>query len=229
MDFYDSEENNLMNDFIYLNQRTSDIMQQDNINSKYILSKLNEFKTLKRISPELMNEFIITINQKIIWENIIEFNDQNVRVPFALLNTVTYDTNVPDDYYDTYEHDSIVDATIKFLPRYIQQKYQFFDFSPVNNIIERMQTFDVSKYLIKLFVILETLLPLSLSKFFEEVMEMLGDLTLQEKINKIKDKAYIGMLWNMSEAYLSKCDPDIHSVFINQSWDFIQSYINQNI
>lgn len=229
MDFFDENDNELSNNFIYLNQNTSDIMQQSNVNSTYILSKLSDFFYNKKISPEILNNFLFEINQRIIWENLLEFNDATVRQPFDLLANVQYNLTVPDDYADTMQEDSMIDALIKFLPRYFQRKYKNLDFSSINDIISSMQPFEISKYLLKLFTILETLLPMSLEKSIEEVMLMFGEISLLEKINKVKDKAYLGMLWNMTQSYLAKCDRDIYLTITSQSWEFVSDYIKNQL
>jgi len=229
MDFYEENENELGFNVLGVNMNTSDIIQQSNANSTFILSNLSIFKNMKSISPELLSDFLHEINQRILWENVIEYETPLARRPFDINGDKDFLEEMPIGYEDTHREDSIIEAIIKYIPRYLQQKYVKFDFSTMNSIMERLQQFDLSTFLMKTFTMFETLLPLSLKNSIEEVLGMIGDTTLHEKIKRIKDKSYIGILWNMSESYLSKCDPDLHTIFVSQNWEFINDYITKLI
>ena len=75
MDFYESFEDDISNDFIFTDMRTSDMMVNDNENTEFFLSHLNVFFEKNNVSKSLMSPFNFELNQKIIWENILTYND----------------------------------------------------------------------------------------------------------------------------------------------------------
>jgi len=230
MDFYDTHSDDISSNFIALNPSTTDLHEQDNSNTSYILSVLSTFKDLKHVPLSAINEFNENINQRIVWENIIIDDTLYSRISFNMnTDTNNYEEDVPYDYFITYENDPITNACLNYFVKYLDEKYDTFDFLVMNDILSRMQHFQSFDYIFKVFNMMETLLPLMIKKYHKEVMSLFGDIPLIEKVKKSKEKSSIGIMWNMCMEYLSKCDQDIYVIFEIQKWDFISSYILKNI
>lgn len=229
MTFYNDNENDLNENYIILNQNTSDIFQRDNANSNFLLSSLNEFMSVSKISPEVINIFNHDINQRVAWENIILFDKFDERKTFNFSSFKDeYDLNIPKDYLLTFDADSIIDAGLEYFNKYLKTKYINFDFNVMKSMLERKNHFTSFNYIFKVFNMFEVLLPMSIKDSYDELIKMFNGIPLVERVSKMKDQSYIGMVWNMSSAYLSKCDPDIHEIFMVQHWDFISEYVVKN-
>ncbi len=231
MDFYDEYENDLSDHFITTDDRTSDMPINTNENTEFFITNLSEYMGKSNLSMELLQKFHIDINQKVIWENIIQDEDAFSRKTFNVdkfLDFVNY--TVPDDYSITYKNNSIVASGIKYFLKYLYDKYSNFDFRVMNDKLERMQEFSAFNYLYKTFYMFETLLPIAIKNTKEEYFLMLENMSEVKKYEKIKDKSYIGLIWNtVLNSYLSKCDQDLFDIFDNQTWDFVSAYILKNI
>jgi len=230
MDFYDIHSDDISSNFISLDSNSTDMVEQDNSNTSYILSVLSTFKDLKYIPQSVINEFNENINQRIVWENIIIDDTPYSRISFNMnIDINNYEEVVPYDYFITYENDPITNACLNYFVKYLDEKYETFDFLVMNDILNRMQHFQSFDYIFKLFNMIETLLPLMIKEYHEVVMSLFGDTPLIEKIKKSKEKSSIGIMWNMCMEYLTKCDQDLYVIFEIQKWDFISSYILKNI
>jgi len=230
MDFYDTHSDDISSNFIALNPSTTDLHEQDNSNTSYILSVLSTFKDLKHVPLSAINEFNENINQRIVWENIIIDDTLYSRISFNMnTDTNNYEEDVPYDYFITYENDPITNSCLNYFVKYLDEKYDTFDFLVMNDILSRMQHFQSFDYIFKVFNMMETLLPLMIKKYHIEIMDLFGDIPLIEKVKKSKEKSSIGIIWNMCMEYLTKCDQDLYVIFEIQKWEFISSYILKNI
>lgn len=231
MDFYDEFEDDISNGFIVTDMKTSDMKVNNNETTGYILSTLDAFFSKKNVSKELMSTFNFQINQMVVWENIILYNDPFSRKTFNADDfTSSYDYAVPDYYEILDENNSVVSACIKYFKEYLNKKYTNFDFGVVDTIAERQQNFTSFNYLYKLFYMFETLLPIAIKNIVEDYATLFDDLKDHERINKLKTKTYLGLIWNTTlTKYLSRCDQDLFEVFENQSWDFVSEYVLKNI
>ena len=231
MDFYDEYEQDLSDSFVSTDYDTSDMPINENENTEFFITCMSEFKSKNNLSIEGLQLFHININQKVIWENILQDQTPFSRKTFNMDKFIDYmGYTVPDYYLITHKNNSIVSSGIKYFLRYLYDKYSNFDFRVMNDKIERMQEFSVFNYLYKTFYMFETLLPIAINNSKQEYFLMFEDLPEHKKYEKIKDKSYVGLIWNtVLSSYLSKCDEDLFDIFDNQTWDFVSAYVLKNI
>jgi hypothetical protein len=231
MPFFDQHENMLSKYFISLEQETSDMIISNNENSELLLTTLNEFFDMDNISIELMSPVSFEINQRLLWENILEYDVYDQRKTFNFDDFKNeYEFNVPNNYHEVYQNDSIITSSINLIQNYLKEKYKTFHFERMNEIINRMEIFTAFNYIYKLFYIFECYLPNALKENRDETLELFSELTFQESLLKLKDEKIIGLIWNQTfDRYLSKCDKNIYEIFELQRWPFITEYVIKNI
>jgi hypothetical protein len=231
MSFYSQHENMLSKYFISLDQETSDMDFNLNENSELLLTTLNEFFELDNLSNELVKTLTFEINQRLLWENVLEYSVYDQRKTFNFDDFKDdYVYNVPDDYLGLQESDSIITSTINILQNYLKEKYDSFHFERMDEILNRMEIFTAFNYIYKLFHIFECYLPNALKESKDETLELFPDIKIQEINDKLKDEKIIGLIWNQTfNNYLSKCDKNIYEIFELQRWPFITAYVIKNI
>ena len=231
MDFYDEYEQDLSDSFVSTNYDTSDMPINENENTEFFITSFSEFMNRKNLSIESLQTFNININQKVIWENILQDQYPFTRKTFNMDKFLDYMSYLVPDYYEiTFKNNSIVSSGIKYFLRYLYDKYPNFDFRVMNDKVERMQEFSSFNFLYKTFYMFETLLPIAINNSKQEYFLMFEDMAEIKKYEKIKDKSYIGLIWNtVLNSYLNKCDPDLFDIYDNQTWDFVSTYVLKNI
>lgn len=229
MSFYEKYEYLLQSNSMIVDYDTSDILYNANYNSNYLITTLNEFYDKRSIDIHIMEEFNEELYQRVVYENLIEYGEPDARVLFTMLKEFPVDYNIPFGYEYAHEYNSIIDSGITFINFYLNDKFEFFDFTNFNNKVLRMNTFEVFNFSLKMMNVLDCTLYSEIQNNLDNLMDLLDDSPIKEKINKIKDKAYVAVIWNNLLNYLSKCNSDLHECFISQSWEFINDYITKRI
>lgn len=229
MDFYDKYENTLARNTICLDSITSDLVPNNNYNSSYVLSTLNDFYDRNYVSVPVMDDFNNEVYQRVVYENIIDMDDPLARKSYRTYqNEVDYD--IPVGYEIAKESDSIFDAVIFYTDIYIRDKYPLLDMDAFESIVQRMDHFDTFSFYLKMLNILDCFSHIEINKYYENIQNMLNEENDSKDIlNVSSSKSYIGIMWNNFLAYLSKCNKDIHELFILQGWNFIEDFIQKKI
>lgn len=229
MGFYENYEYVLYKDTLTVDDVTSDIIHNTNYNSNYLLSTLNDFFDKTHIDLTLMEQFNEELYQRLVYENLIDYNDPDARISFTYNKAFPVSYTIPFGYEYAKEYDSIITSGINLISHYLEDKFEYFDFSTVNNQIERLDEFNVFNFYLKLMNMLDCTMYQEIQNTSENLYEMLEDMPIKDKINKIKDKSYVAIMWNNLLNYFGKCDPDLQQCFVSQSWEFISDYITRRI
>lgn len=227
--FYDKYENTLSRNTIVYDNVTSDEVHNTNYNSNFLLSRLNDFYDLNHIEVTMMEQFNEEIYQRVVYENILEFSNPFIRESYTITKPYNVSTTIPFDYDYAYQYDSIILAGINYFNYYLNDKFEYFDFTVMNDKLSRMDSFYIFNFYLKIINLLDCTMYKEIQNNLENLFEMLEDMPLKDKINRVKDKAYVAIIWNNLLSYLSKCNADLHECFISQSWDFIGDYITNRI
>lgn len=231
MDYFETRENEISNNFITINFETTDMYINEHENSMMLISTFREWIDSK-VSPEVIGELNFTINQGLVWENILEFDSWNIRKTFNFdLFSKRYNFQIPQNYEMIKNNNSIIEAGITEIPIFLKTKYPDYDFNPVLEIAERLQTFSNFNLLFKLLNMFESLIPITIKCFVDSILSDLdANMKAQDRYNILREKSYLGLIWNhVMNTYLSKCDVDLYNSFNSQSWAFSSGFILKNL
>lgn len=228
MDFYDRYEGTLARRNIVLETETSNMMDNSNYNSVFMLSTLNDFYDRNYVSVAIMDDFNNDIYQRVVYENILEFKDPYARKSYRTFKK-EMSMDIPVGYEIAYSCDSIVDSGIYYMGAYIRDKYQLLDIDALETITGQMDQFNLFNYYLKILNILDCFSHIEIEKYFENLQNLLREDNEKSIINTLKDKSHIAVMWNNFLAYLSRGDKDIHQLFLLQGWDFINSFVQSKI
>lgn len=228
MDFYDRYEGTLARKAIVLETETSNMLDNSNYNSVFMLSNLNDLFDRSYVSVAIMDDFNNEVFQRVVYENILEFDD-----PFSRKSYRTFQREVsldiPVGYEITASCDSIVDAGIYYISAYLRDKYPLLDIDALETICGQMDHFTLFNFYLKILNILDCFAHVEIEKYFENLQNLLREDSENIIIKKSKDKSHIAVMWNNFLAYLSRGDKDIHQLFILQGWDFIEAFVSSKI
>ena len=229
MGFYENYEYILSERSLVIDSPTSDIIYNSNYNSSYLLSSLNDFFDKTHVEFTLMEDFNQEIYQRVVYENLLTFGEPDTRKSYTMVKNPPVNYEITFGYEYACEYNSIIPAGINCFQHYLDDKFEFFDFSVFNSKMERMEQFESFNFYLKMINLLDCTLYQEIQNSLENLYDMLEDMPIKDKIKRVKEKSFVAIIWNNLLSYLGKCDSDLQECFISQSWEFINKYITERI